>query len=410
MHETTSRTCRICGGVVEKCLDLGRQPVSNSFVPLERTADETFFHLVVGICTSCTMVQQFEEVRRDRMFHQDYPYRPSESAAMRKHFEKQAQRLLETELTGPDAFIVEIGSNDGILLKTISEAGVRHLGVDPSGGAAELAAGKGIRTRVDFFEESTGRAIRAEDGPADVIFSSNTFSHIAYIDSVLRGVVELLGPDGVFVFEDRYLGDIVARTSFDQIYDEHFYLFAGRSVQAMVARFGLEVVDVEHLPVHGGSIRYTAAHAGARRPSAAVRALLEEEETKGLADLATFRTVEARIQQIREDLVALLRRLRAEGRTVVGYGATARSATVTSFCGIGPDLVPYVCDSTPEKQGCVMPGSHIPVRPSTAFADPYPDYALLFAWNHGDEIMAKEREFRQTGGKWILYTPDVHIV
>lgn len=407
---TTTPTCRICGGVVRECLDFGRQPVSNAFVKPENAKSESFYRLAMGFCTSCTMVQQLEEVARDEMFRVDYPFRSSSSSLMRKHFEKAAMHLLETELTGPDPFVVEIGSNDGIMLKTISDAGVRHLGVDPSRRAAELAGAKGIRTRIEFFEESSATAIRAGDGPADVIYSANTVSHISYLDSIFRGVDVLLAPNGVFVFEDRYLGDILEMTSFDQIYDEHFYLFAVRSVQAMATRYGFELVDVEPLTVHGGTIRYSVARPGARRPTAAVHEMLALEEEKGLAEQATFARFGAGVQGIRTDLLALLTKLRAEGRSVVGYAATARSATVTNYCGIGPELIPFVCDTTPEKHGCVTPGSHIPVMPAEAFSEPYPDYALLFAWNHGDEIMAKERKFREQGGRWILYVPDVHIV
>jgi methylation protein EvaC len=401
--------CRICGGQLQECLDFGRQPVSNGFIRPEHVDREHYFRLAMGVCVSCTMVQQLEEVPRARMFHADYPYRSSESAAMREHFERTAAKLIETELKAPDAFFVEIGCNDGIMLTTMSAAGVRHLGVDPSARAAETARANGAHVEVDYFEESSAARIRAEHRPADVVYSANTISHISYIDSIFRGMDVLLAPKGIFVLEERYLGDIVANTAFDQIYDEHFYLFAGRSVQTMAARFGFELVDIERLPVHGGSIRFTIARPGVRRLTAACRDLLTQEESLGLAALETYLRFRARVEHISEELVTLLRRLHADGRTVVGYGATSRSATVTNYCGIGPGLVPFICDTTTGKHGRLTPGSHIPIRPAEAFSDPYPDYALLFAWNHADEIMAKERVFRDRGGKWILYMPHVHI-
>ncbi|MGW7538886.1 class I SAM-dependent methyltransferase [Amycolatopsis sp. NPDC054798] len=402
--------CRICGGTVTEFVEFGRQPISDAFLVPGRTDGEYFYHLAAGLCQSCTMVQLLSEVPREMMFHEDYPYRTSESASMAKHFELVAKRFLETELTGPDPFVVEIGSNDGVMLKTISEAGVRHLGVDPSAGAARAAERAGVRARVDFFEKTSAAAIRQSDGPARVIFSANTFSHIPYIGSVLEGVGELLADDGVFVFEERYLADIVASKAFDQIYDEHYYLFCVRSVRNLVERYGFELVDVEHLAVHGGAARYTVARPGARKPSPAVAEFLDSEATLGLADLATFTQFAANVKVIRDDLMTLLRDLRAQGKTIVGYGATAKSATAINYCGITTELVPYVCDSTPDKQGKLMPGSHIPVRPPSAFSSPYPDYALLFAWNHAEEVMAKEKEFQDAGGKWILYVPDVHVV
>nr|WP_062333232.1 class I SAM-dependent methyltransferase [Herbidospora sakaeratensis] len=403
--------CRVCGGTVREFFDFGRQPLSDAFLPPGADLGEEFFYrLATGLCESCTMVQLMEEVPRERMFHQEYPYHSSGSAHMRGHFEELAKRLLTTELAGDDPFVVEVGCNDGVMIKALAEAGVRHLGVEPSGGVADLAAAKGIRVRKSFFEESTAKEIRAADGPADVVYAANTLCHIPYIGSVLSGVAALLAPTGVFVFEDPYLSDIVEQTSFDQIYDEHFFFFTVRSVQAMAAGHGLELVDVERLPVHGGEVRYTLAHAGARRPSPAVAELLAEEDARRLGELDTLRRFGENVLRIRDDLTALLRRLRAEGKRVVAYGATAKSATVTNLCGIGPDLVEFVCDTTPAKQGRLTPGTHIPVVPPEEFSRSYPDYALLFAWNHAAEIMAKEQAFTDSGGQWILYVPSVRTV
>ena len=402
--------CRICGGSVDEFFDFGKQPVSDSFVTPQTAGSEFFFRLAAGICTDCTMVQLVEEVPREQMFHEEYPYRSAGSAVMHEHFAGYARELLGGELAGEDPFVVEIGSNDGTMLKTIGKAGVRHLGVDPSAQVGEFAKEEGVRVRTDFFEERSAREIAAADGPADVIFSANTTSHIAYIDSVFRGVDALLADDGVFVIEDRYLGAIMRQNAFDQIYDEHFYLFSVTSVQAMAARFGFELVGAQPLSVHGGSMRYTIARPGRRPVAAAVTEHVESERAAGLARPETYHRFAQQVKESCAQLVELLTDLRAKGHSVVGYGATAKSATVINYCGIGPDLVPFICDSTPAKQGRLSPGTHIPVRPSEEFSRPYPDYALLFAWNHAEEIMAKEQEFRAAGGKWILYVPDVHIV
>ncbi|MFG2533179.1 methyltransferase domain-containing protein [Streptomyces sp. NPDC048516] len=402
--------CRICGGPVREFFDFGRQPVSDVFPAPSDIGTEHFYRLAVGFCSTCTMVQQSEEVSRDHMFPADYPYRSSGSALMRQHFEQVARHMLATELTGPDPFYVEIGCNDGIMLSSVRAAGIRHLGVDPAEDAAKVASAAGSRVHVGFFEESTAREIRKSEGPARLIFSANTISHIAYIDSVFAGVGALLAPGGVFVFEDRYLGDIVNHTYFDQIYDEHFYLFSVRSVQAMAEVFGFELVDVEHVPVHGGTMRYTTARAGERTPTEAVAQWLAKEHESRLSEPATYDSFATRVTTNCKELKSMLAALQAEGKRVVGYGATCKSATVTNYCRIGPGLIPFVCDSTQEKQHRLTPGSHIPIRPSEAFSDPYPDYAVLFAWNHAEEIMAKEKEFKASGGRWILYVPDVHVV
>ncbi|MYR46536.1 class I SAM-dependent methyltransferase [Streptomyces sp. SID5910] len=403
-------TCRVCAGPLTEFLDLGAQPNSDAFLRPGETDGEFFFRLAVGRCGSCTMVQLMEEVPRERMFHRDYPYHSSGSSVMREHFENTARRLLATEATGSDPFVVEIGCNDGVMLATVGRAGVRHLGVDPSEGVADEARAKGVRVRTAFFEESTALGIAAAEGRANVVYAANTLCHIPYLDSVFRGLDALLKPDGVFVFEDPYLGEIVERTSFDQIYDEHFYFFTARSVRNLARRHGFELVDVLRLPVHGGEVRYTLARRGTRPPTAAVAEMLAEEERKALAEPATLERFAADVRRTRDELVALLKGLHADGRRVVAYGATAKSATVANYCGIGPELVSSVYDTTPAKQGRLTPGSHIPVRPSEAFDEPYPDYALLFAWNHAEEIMAKEREFRAAGGKWILYTPRVRVL
>ncbi|GAA3829209.1 class I SAM-dependent methyltransferase [Sphaerisporangium flaviroseum] len=403
-------SCRVCSGRLRPFADFGRQPISDAFVTPGDTREEFFFHLAVGICETCTMVQLLEEVPRERMFHEAYPYLSSGSAVMREHFQALADHLLATELTGEDPFVVELGCNDGTMLRRVAEAGVRHLGVEPSGGVADLAAAKGVRVRKDFFEEATAAQIRATDGPADVIYAANTLCHIPYMESILRGVDILLSPGGVFVFEDPYLADIVDRAAFDQIYDEHFFFFAAGSVQNMALRAGFELVEVERLPVHGGEVRYTLARQGARRRSPAVDELLATETAAGITDPATLHKFTARVEHTRDTLVAVLADLRQREARVVGYGATAKSATVLNYCGIGPDLVSFVCDTTPAKQGRLTPGSRIPVRSAEAFADPYPDYALLFAWNHAEEIMKKEAAFRAAGGRWILYVPEVQII
>lgn len=408
MNATTS--CRVCRGPVEEFLDLGRQPLSDAFRLPDADDDEFFYDLRVGLCGSCSMVQLMREVPREKMFHADYPYHSSGSRLMREHFEATAERLARTELTGPDPFVVEIGCNDGIMLHALAERGIRHLGVEPSAGVARVAAERGIDVRIDFFEEATALDIAATHGPADVIYAANTICHIPYLDSVFRGVDALLGPGGVFVFEDPYWGDIVEQVSFDQIYDEHFYLFTARSVQAMARRFGFDLVDVAALPVHGGEIRYSLARIGERTPSGAVAALIATERERGLDRSATARRFAARVHRVRDDLVTLLRDLRAQGRRVVGYGATAKSATVANFCGLGPDLITFVSDTTPAKQGRLTPGSHIPVVGPGDFRTARPDYAVLFAWNHAEEIMAQEDGFRAGGGRWIRYVPDVQTV
>jgi methylation protein EvaC len=402
--------CRVCGGKLQEFVDLGQQPTANGFLLPEEVEREFFFRLAVGACEQCAMVQLLEVVPQDLRYHGAYRYHASGSAGHRRHFEQNAKWFLATELTGPDPFIVEIGCNDGVMLATVARAGVRHLGVEPSTNVAELARAKGARVLTEFFDESSATAVRAENGPADVIFGANTICHIAHIDSVFRGIDTLLSPNGVFVFEEPYLGTLINSMAFDQIYDEHVFYFSVTSVRTMAEQHGFELVNAEPIAMHGGEIRYTIARAGARAPEPGVAELLVGERARHLSEPETLARFGRTVERIRDDLVGLLGRIRADGQRVIGYGAPAKCSTVTNYCGIGPELLPFVCDSTSAKQGHLVPGSHLPVRPPEAFCDPYPDYALLFAWNHAEEIMSKEAGFRESGGHWIRYVPDVHVV
>ncbi len=409
-NDHAEHECRVCGGRVQEFLDLGDQPTANGFLTPEAADGVFLFRLAVGACESCTLVQLLDEVPQEFRYHADYRYHASGSASHRLHFQRNAERFLRTELTGPDPFIVEIGCNDGVMLGTVAQAGVRHLGVEPSANVAEIAASKGVRVLTEFFDENTAAGIADGHGQADVVFGANTICHISHIGSVLRGLDKLLKPTGVFVFEEPYLGTLFDRMAFDQIYDEHVFYFSVTSVQQMANRHGFELVAAEHIPMHGGEIRYTLARLGARTPDPSVDRLLADERARNMTDPDTCARFGGNVTRIRRELLTLLADIKAEGRTVVGYGAPAKCTTVTNYCGIGTDLVPFVCDSTPGKQGHLVPGSNLPVRPPSAFSDPYPDYALLFAWNHADEIMAKEKAFRASGGRWIRYIPEVHVL
>ncbi|SED34435.1 methylation protein EvaC [Amycolatopsis tolypomycina] len=402
--------CRVCDGRVVEFVDLGDQPTANGFLLPHEVEGEFRFRLAVGACEDCTMVQLMEEVPQELRYHAGYRYQASGSAGHRKHFRTDAEWFLANELTGPDPFIVEIGCNDGVMLSTIAEAGIRHLGVEPSGNVADLARAKGVQVLSAFFDADTAAAVRGAHGAADVIFGANTICHIAHVESLFRGIDALLSDNGIFVFEEPYLATIIEGMAFDQIYDEHVFYFSAGSVRAMAERFGFELVHAEHIDMHGGEVRYTIARPGARTPSASLDALLAEEEAGKLSEPLTFARFGRNVERIRDDLVGLLTHLRDQGKTVVGYGAPGKSSTVTTYCGITTDLIPFVVDSTPGKQGHLLPGSHLPVRPPSAFSDAYPDYAVLFAWNHAEEIMAKEEKFRAAGGKWIRFVPEVEVL
>ena len=366
--------------------------------------------LQVAFCPDCGMVQLSEQVEPEKMFHENYAFFSSTSARMATHFKQLADFLIEGYMKTLNPFVVEIGSNDGILLQHFANAGFRHLGIEPSCNVAQEAINKGIQTVCRFFDESVAREILAEQGQADVFLGANVMCHISHLHSVFAGIKILLKPNGLLIFEDPYLGDIVEKTSYDQIYDEHVFYFSVKSISYLVEQHGLEVVDVIPQGVHGGSMRYMVCHKGARTISRAVAKWLAKEKVLGLDLPETYHSLHQAIEQSRNDLMRLLHDLKQKNKRVVGYGATSKSTTVTNYCGITPELVEFISDTTPIKQGQFSPGAHIPVRPYEEFMTNYPDYALLFAWNHVAEILAKEQNFRRAGGKWLVYVPRVEVL
>ena len=403
-------SCRICEGDYEPFISFGKMPIANGFLTQDQFCNEYFFEMETGFCSNCKMVQLIEQPDREKMFHQNYAFFSSSSKHMAQHFKVFAKSVYENNLASPDPFVVEIGSNDGIMLQNFAQRGIRHLGIEPSANVAKVAREKGIKTTSEFFDETLAGKIVSEHGNADAILAANVMCHIPNFHSVAAGVRTLLKPGGIFAFEDPYLGDIVKKISYDQIYDEHAFYFSVASINFVFQTHGMEIVDVIPQKVHGGSMRYVIAHQNTREISTAVASQRLEEKNLGLHLPGTFENLRKNINNSRDSLMALLTDLKKNKKRVVGYAATSKSTTITNFCGITPDLVEFISDTTPIKQGKYSPGTHIPIKPYEEFCKNYPDYALLFGWNHAEEIMANEREFVKSGGKWIVYVPEVGIM
>lgn len=385
-------------------------PIANGFLTKKQFANEYFYDLAVGFCNKCKMVQLVNLVKRERMFNKNYAFYSSTSKFMAEHFREYANWVIENFLDkNKRPFVVELGSNDGIMLKHLARRKIKHLGVEPSSNVANVARKQGINTISEFFEESLAKKILKKYGQADVILGANVICHIPYLNSLVRGVKILLKDDGVFIFEEPYLGDIINKTSYDQIYDEHAFYFSVLSLTNVFRRHGLAIVDVYPQSVHGGSMRYVVSKAGSRTKLHRVDRQIDLEKKNGLDKIAAFIKLAERIEDSKKSLKDLLFDLKRLGKRVVGYGATSKSTTVINFCGI-KDEIEYICDTTPAKIGKFSPGAHILIKPYEDFYGHYPDYALLFAWNHKKEILEKEGRFAKSGGKWILFVPKVHIL
>lgn len=400
--------CRICESPITPFHSFGKQPLANAFLTKDQFAKEYFFELKVCFCSKCKMVQLLDQPAPEAMFNENYAFFSGTSKLMAEHF-KDFAGWIESTYLGTNPFVVEIGSNDGILLQNFAAKKIRHLGIEPSANVAAVAREKGINTISEFFNEELANKIVAEHGHADAFMAANVMCHISDFHSVIRGIAALLKPDGVCAFEDPYLGDVIEKTSYDQLYDEHVFLFAASSIQSAFNMHGLELIDLLPQHTHGGSMRYVLAKKGARKISPKVAAILEKERMLGLHNAKTYETFKANCELSRTDFVRLLTRLKKDKKRVVGYAATSKSTTVLNYCGVGPDLIEFICDTTPIKQGKFSPGMHIPVVPYEKFKASYPDFAVLFAWNHQKEILAKETEYVAAGGKWIFFVPRVEI-
>lgn len=403
--------CRVSKTPLTKVLDFGSQPLGNGFIPPTEIENEYFFPMEIGFSEISMMLQLIEQPEPKKMFHDQYAFFSSTSEVMREHFKKFADHIINSKyISKTDPFVIELGCNDGIMLRNFADKSIRHLGIEPSLNVAKEANKFGIRTRSEFFTEGLAEDIVRNEGQADVFLAANVMCHIPDIVGVVKGIKKLLKPTGVIMFEDPYLGDIILKTSYDQIYDEHVFLFSAHSIQYLFSQQGLELIDLQPQSTHGGSMRYVLAHQGAYPVSETVENILQNEKYQGLHLLKTFEKFKQNVEKSRSDLVLLLQKLKADGKKIVGYAATSKSTTIFNYCGIGPDLIEYICDTTPIKQGKLSPGMHIPVLPYEVFENDFPDYALLLAWNHADEIMAKEKKYAKLGGKWIVHVPKVRIL
>jgi len=403
--------CRICNNTATQIISYGKMPIANGFLNSEDFLKEYFFELAVAFCPTSKMFQLIEQPDPKRMFHENYAFFSSTSKKMAEHFEKMANNYLTHFLPNPtDAFVVELGSNDGIMLRHFAKAGIKHLGIEPSSNVAEVARQNGVNTISEFFGEETSRNVEKEYGKADIISAANVMCHIPDLNSVGKGVELLLKDTGIFVFEDPYLGDVIQKTSYDQIYDEHVYIFSVQSVAIAFAPCGLEVFHVEPQTTHGGSMRYYLCRKGAHIIRDSVKKQLKQEDLLGLDKLDTYEKFAKNCEKSKHDFVKLLKQLKADGKRVVGYAATSKSTTVLNYCGVGPDLIEYICDTTPIKQEKFSPGMHIPIHSYEDFKNDKPDYAVLFAWNHAQEIFAKEQDFVSQGGKWVVFVPEVKVL
>jgi SAM-dependent methyltransferase len=405
---TSCRTCK--SDHLYLFLPLGEHPLANGFLREDQLSEpEAHFPLDVHVCLDCGLIQVADQVPAEYFRH--YVYIPSSADAMHGHFAGLADTLEQRFLGAPDALTVDIGCNDGLFLSFLHERGSRTLGIDPARNIAELARQKGVEVVTEYFTPDLAQQIREEHGPARVVVSTNTFHHIGDLDPFTLGVSQLLADEGVFVVEVPHALDLVEQNEFDGVYHEHVSQHTVKSFVDHFRQFGLEVFDVERLDIHGGSIRVYARPAkNGASPAPVVREWLVEEARRGLFEEATYDAFRERVEHNREELLKILAELKADGRRIVGYGASARGNTLLNYYGIGVETLDYIVDRNPLKQGLYSPGMHIPVEGAERLAEDDPDYVLVIAWNFADEITRQQKEYLERGGRFIVPIPEARIV
>jgi len=409
---SSQHACRLCGAeLTHTFVDLGMSPLCESYLPAERLDDpETFYPLHVRLCAQCLLVQLPAYVPGEDIFS-DYAYFSSYSDSWVEHAKRYAVEMTAGLGLTADSLVTEVASNDGYLLQHFHTAGIPVLGVEPAANVAKAAQAKGVRTVVHFLGPETGALIAAEYGRADLVAANNVFAHVPDIRGFAVGLRALVKETGLVTLEFPHLLRLIERRQYDTIYHEHYSYLSLLTASRALAAAGLDVVDVDELGTHGGSLRVHARPAeAAAGPSERVAAVLAAEEAAGLHTVAGHEGFAGAVLKIKSDLLGFLLTAKAEGKTVAGYGAPGKGNTLLNHCGIRSDLLAYTVDRSPHKQGMFLPGTHIPIYPPERIAETKPDYVLVLPWNLREEIGAQLSYVRSWGGRLAFPIPALEIV
>jgi hypothetical protein len=405
-----NEACRLChGSRLEGVLSLTPTPPANACVGPERLSEnQPRFPLDVAICIDCGHVQLVDVVDPSYLFSH-YVYASGAAPVMVAHLEDYGRSVIRRLGLKSGDFIVEVGSNDGTFLRTFKMEGLKVLGIDPAQNIAAKANSEGIETLAEFFDLAVAQRVRKSHGPAHTVVANHVFAHVNDMQGFVDGVRTLLGPAGVFVFEVGYLVDVFEKTTFDTIYHEHLDFHRVEPLRKFFAANGLEMFDVERSQIQGGSLRGFVGLPGAHPLAPALAELATHERKIGLDKPATLRRYAARIERAGMELTALLKGLKARGKTIAAYGLPAKATTLMYHFGIGPDLIEYVVDDAPLKVGLYSPGLHVPIVAASTLYEKRPDYVVVLAWNFADAIIRKHAAFTEGGGRFIVPLPNLAI-
>ena len=404
--------CRFCEtGLSDLFLDLGSAPPSNAFLTSSDLGlPESYFPLRLFTCAACHLVQVDEVQNHDALFSSDYVYFSSYSRTWLAHAEAYVETVTTRLGLDQRSLVMEVASNDGYLLQYVKARGIPCIGVEPTASTAAAAREKGIESVERFFGRQFAQEFVASHRTVDLLIGNNVLAHVPDINDFVAGMASMLAAEGVATVEFPHLMQLVARRQFDTVYHEHFSYFSLHTVQRIFAAHGLRIWDVEELPTHGGSLRlWTSREGSSHQQTPAVAALLAREATAGMAEMDYYRGFQPLADSIKNDFLAFLLDCKRDGKRVAGYGAAAKGNTLLNYAGVKPDLLPFVVDVSPHKQGLYLPGSHIPVVLETRIRDWKPDFVVILPWNLRQEVTGQLDYIREWGGRFVTAVPSLEI-
>ncbi len=410
MNTSPHSPCRSCGkSGLELILSLGQTPLANALLSSEQlNHPEPKYPLDLAFCPHCTLVQITETVPPEKLFR-EYLYFSSFSDTVLENARQIAHRLTAELQLNQSSLVVEIASNDGYLLQYYQQQGIPVLGIEPAANIARVAREqRGINTICEFFGEKLAISLRNQDQQADLIHAHNVLAHVPDLNGFVAGISQLLKPRGIAIIEVPYIKDLIYNVEFDTIYHEHLCYFSLTALDRLFQRHGLSIINVEKLPIHGGSLRIFAGQQGAA--SEVVEQILQDESQWGVDLLEFYQKFAADVEQLRRQLLEILRQLKTQNQRLAAYGASAKGSTLLNYFGIGQETIDFVVDRSTVKQGLYTPGTHLPIYPPEKLLKIMPEYVLMLTWNFADEILSQQAEYRQLGGKFIIPIPKLKII
>jgi len=405
--------CRHCGTPLQHTfLDLGSAPPSNSYLTIETFHEpEQWLPLHLLVCENCWLVQTDDFAKADTFFNQDYAYFSSFSTTWLKHAEKYMHLVTDRFSLGKESTVIEIAANDGYLLQFFQKAAIPCVGIEPASGTAKAARKKGLTVIEEFFGESLARSLLQKGMAADLLIANNVLAHVPDINGFISGFTTLLKPGGVATFEFPHLLSLVQENQFDTVYHEHYSYLSFTAVQKIFNNNGLHIFDVEKLSTHGGSLRIYSQHINTKTHTTTKRihTLLLEEKAAGILKIAFYSNFQNRAEQVKNNLLDFLLHAKNHNLTVAAYGAAAKGNTLLNFAGVRPDLLRFVVDKNPAKQGKFMPGSRIPIVDETHLQQKKPDRVLILPWNLQDEIKDQLQYIKAWGGQFVTAVPALEL-